>query len=197
MRRVKIFFIRLRSLLVFGMVLLAGSIAWIGLSSLDIYQEAVQRINQEAVNPEKEGTIAPTFEPGAEGPTVAIVPQETVPSKDSFFNEYKIERDRKRSEQVEILREIVNNPNSSSQMRLEAQQKLISISDFLEKESKIENALVAKGFREVVSVIQQGSVMVIVQSNGLRQDEVARISDIVVKVTGCKPEEVVIVPKAG
>jgi len=188
-------FVRLRSLLAFGVFVLIISFAWLFVSSLDIYQEAVQRVNRtlapEQTAPETEETASVENEP-----VVAIVPQESGPVKDSFFSEYKMERDRKRSEQVEILREIVNNPNSSAQMRLEAQQKLIKISDSLEKESKLENALVAKGFQEAVAVIQQGSVMVFVPSSGLRQDEVAQISDIVVKIAGCKPEEVVIVPKA-
>jgi len=187
-------FIRMRTLLTFGLVLLVLSFAWIGVAGLDFYQEAQERVNQ-ATNTDK-GKASPDIAPVLNEPTVAIVPQGNGSTKDSFFNEYKMERDRKRSEQVEILREIVNNSNSSAPMRLEAQQKLIRISDSLEKESKVENALIAKGFNEAVVVIQQGSVMVFVPSNGLRQDEVARISDIVMKITGCKLEEVVIVPKA-
>lgn len=195
MRFVRTIFIRMRSLLAFGVILLVVSFAWMGVIGLDLYQEAIQRVNQ-AIGTDWAGKASLETPPPQNEPTVAILLQTNEQSKDSFFNEYKIERDRKRSEQVEILREIVNNANSSAQMRLEAQQKLIKISDFLEKESKVENTLVAKGFKEAVVVIQQGSVMVFVPSNGLRQDEVARISDIVVKLTGCKLEEVVIVPKA-
>ena len=191
----KTIFIRMRTLLAFGVILLVLSFAWIGVAGLDFYQEAIERVNQ-ATGTDKEGKALPDIAPILNEPTVAIVPQDNGDIKDSFFNEYKMERDRKRSEQVEILREIVNNPNSSAPMRLEAQQKLIRISDSLEKDSKVENALIAKGFKEAVVVIQQGAVMVFVPSKGLRQDEVARISDIVMKITGCKLEEVVIVPKA-
>ncbi len=174
--------IRLKNLLVFGVVLLCISFVWLGVKMylLD--------------NVELPASITDSQAPA---PTVTIVAQEQAQKqKDDFYIEYRIERERTRSERVEILREIVSNPNSSAQMRQEAQQKLIKISDDLEKESKIENALIAKGFSDAIVVIQPESVMVIVPSDGLRQDEIVRIADIVVKVAVCKMEDVVIVPKA-
>lgn len=197
--------IRLKSLILFGLLLLGLAFVWIGITSLDLYQQAIQperkaSLTAPAVIPAQGDKTTPAQAPETPAaptqPTLALTPQEQNTGKDNFFSEYRIERDRKRSEQVEILREIVNNANSSAQMRQEAQQKLIKISESLEKESKIENALIAKGFKEAVAVIQLDSVMIIVSSNGLRQDEIARISDIVVKVTGCKMEDVVIVPKS-
>lgn len=185
-------FIRMKSLLLFGLVLLCIYFVWLGYVGLDKAQEA-SLLNLKDKAPSAEPVAAPAN--NQTPPTVTIVPQETKGSSDSFFGEYRIERDRTRSEQVEILREIVNNPNSSAQMRQEAQQKLIKIADNLEKEYKVENALIAKGFKDAVVVIQPESVMVIIASNGLRQDEIARIADMVVKVVGCKMEDVVIVPK--
>ena len=183
--------IRLKSLIVFGLVLLSISFIWLGVTRWDKYKDVFK---------EKERLVqtAPAEQDGGKEfkqPVVAIV-QEEKGVKDDFFSEYKMERERTRSGQIEILREIVSNPNSSAQMRQEAQQKLIKISDNLEKESKIENALVAKGFKEAIVEIQPEAVMVIVPSNGLRQDEIARISDIVIKVSGCRMEDVVIVPKS-
>jgi len=176
--------IRLKSLIVFGLVLLSLSFIWLGVTGWDKYKD-VFKGNKQPVQ----------SDPAVLTPTVTIVEEEKN-NRDSFFSEYRIQRDRTRSEQLEILREIVSNPNSSAQMRQEAQQKLIKISDNLERESKIENALVAKGFKEAIAVIQAEAVMVIVPSGGLRQDEIARISDIVIKVAGCKLEDVVIVPKS-
>ncbi|MBZ4652722.1 MAG: hypothetical protein JG781_57 [Peptococcaceae bacterium] len=184
-------FIRMKNLILFGLVLLCISFVWLGYIGLDKAKEA-SLLKDKAPISEPVTAPANNTEPS---PTVTIVPQETKSSSDSFFGEYRIERDRTRSEQVEILREIVNNPNSSAQMRQEAQQKLIKIADNLEKEYKVENALIAKGFKDAVVVIQPESVMVIIASNGLRQDEIARIADMVVKVVGCKMEDVVIVPK--
>lgn len=183
-------FIRIKSILIFSLIILCAAFIWAGSKGVGFYKEAMQK---ELLD--KTSLItADTPSRGSE-PVVAITTQENNLQKDNFFSEYRIERERTRSQQVEILREIVNNQNSSAQVRQEAQQKLIKISESLEKESKIENALIAKGFKEAVVVIQQNSVMVIVQSAGLRQDEIARISDIVIKVTDCKMEDVIIVPK--
>ncbi|MCR4442227.1 MAG: SpoIIIAH-like family protein [Peptococcaceae bacterium] len=183
----KTVFIRFKSLLAFGLVLLSVSTAWLAVTGWE-KRQTIQALQEKEVQ-------VSSFD-AEPGPTVTIVPQDPGKTEDSFFSEYRIERERTRGEQIEILREIVSNPNSSAQMRQEAQSKLIRISDNLEKESKIENTLVAKGFKDAVVVIQQEAVMVIVSSGGLRQDEIARISDIVVKVVGCKQEDVVIVPKA-
>ena len=180
--------IRLKNLLTFGAVLLCISFVWIGMRNLLPGQDELPVSIPEEKMQATEQTI---------NPTVTIVAQEEAEkNKDSFFSEYRIERERTRSERIEILREIVSNANSSAQMRQEAQQKLIGISDVLEKESKIENALIAKGFVDAIVVIQPESVMVIVPSNGLRQDEIVRIADVVVKVAVCKMEDVIIVPKA-
>lgn len=180
----------MKNLLVFGLVVLSISFVWIGLKGIN---RPIETTQAEGINPGE--TIVEETDKEA---IVTIVPevQNTEETKENFFIEYRIERDRKRSEQIEILREIVNNTNSSAQMREQAQQKLIEISDILEKESKIERALIAKGFKDAVLDIQAEAVMVIVPSNGLRQDEIARISDIVVKVTGRRMEDVVIVPKS-
>lgn len=183
-------YIRMRSLLIFSLIILCAAFMWVGYKGVGYYKEALQK---EELS--KESQITGVTDSQNTQPVVAITPQENNTPKDNFFSEYRIERERTRSQQLEILREIVNNQNSSAQVRQEAQQKLIKISESLERESKIENALIAKGFKEAVVVIQQNSVMVIVQSAGLREDEVARISDIVIKVTDCKMEDVIIVPK--
>lgn len=194
MKLMRTYFIKIRSLIAFGVALLALAFIWLGLSDLNLYQEASQRIdgvNQTTVSDSHLEDMASDIQP-----TVTFEPQNIEQKQDNFFIEYKIERDRTRSEQIEILREIVNNQNSSAQMRQEAQKKLIIIAEALEKESKVENALLAKGYGEAVAVMQESSVMVIISAESLRQDEVAQVSDIVTKMTGCRLEDVVIVPKA-
>jgi stage III sporulation protein AH len=179
--------IRLKNLIAFGLVLMTISFVWLGITEWDKYKEyfADNNIDEEVKS-----------EQVASEPVVTISLEGENVSKDSFFSEYRIERERTRSGQIEILREIVNNPNSSAQLRQEAQQKLIGIADNLEKESKVENMLVAKGFKDGLVVIQDKAVMVIVPSDALQQEEIARIVDIVMKVVGCSIEDVSIVPKS-
>ncbi len=187
-------YIKLKNLLFFGVVLLFVAFLWFGFVSFDGKNNVANKENIS--NNSSDVQENKTTSPEAAVPTVTIEPQDQQVNKENFFIEYRLERDRTRSERIEILREIVSNTNSSAQMRQEAQQKLIKISDDIDKESKIENALIAKGFNDAIAVIQPDSVMVIIASNGFRDDEITRISDIIIKVTGCKLENVMIVPKA-
>ncbi len=124
-----------------------------------------------------------------------LVAGKNIETGDDFFSEYRIERNRTRSERAELLREIVNNPASLAQTRQEAQVKLIEISDELEKESKIESALLAKGFHDAVAVIQAQAVMVIVPSAELLPEEAIKVADVVAKTVDCAWEDVIIVPR--
>ncbi len=183
-------FIRIKSLMIFGLVLLSVSIVWMGV--INYYK--VAEIPAAGNDPQPPAQEVVT-EPKAAQPTVTITEQPPTVTNNDYFSEYRMQRDKVRSERQEGYREIVNNPNSSAQMRQDAQRKLIKITDNLEIETKIENALIAKGFKDAIIMIQPETVMVIVPTAGLRQDEITRISDVVVKISGCKLENVVIVPK--
>lgn len=195
----KMIYIRFKTIGTFGLVVLCVSFVWFAMTSFQWERNVAAK---KAINVADAPLVAETVsdakaEEAGSLSTVTIVPQEEkeVAVKDDFFSEYRLERDRTRSEQVEILNEVINNPNTAAQTRLDAQQKLLLLTDNLGKESKIENAIIAKGFQEAAAVIQPHSVMVIVPTKGFRQDEIARIADIVTKIAECRMEDVVIVPK--
>lgn len=202
----RMIYIRFKTIGTFGLALLCVSFIWFAMTSFQREKQAVtqEAVTQEVVTVEDPLPVTETTTDSKQDsqedevtmlPTITIVPQEGKEVKDNFFSEYRLERDRTRSEQVEILNEVINNSNTAAQTRLNAQQKLLLLTDNLGKESKIENALIAKGFPDAAAVIQPHSVMVIVPTKGLRQDEIARIADIVTKIAECKIEDVVIVPK--
>ncbi|NLM97200.1 MAG: SpoIIIAH-like family protein [Halanaerobiaceae bacterium] len=112
-----------------------------------------------------------------------------------FFIEYRIERDRSRSEQLSILKEIINNPNTDEASKKEAQRKLLAITDKMEKELEIESLIRARGYKEALAYIHNEAVDVIIHTNGLEKEDVARIGDIIVKVTGFSTEDVTIIEK--
>lgn len=109
-----------------------------------------------------------------------------------YFIDYKLQRDRVRSRQIEILREIVNNPNSNSENRMVAQEKLFQISDNLEKEMELESLLAAKGYSKTAVLIQPENVTVVVGTEELSGQDVAKISDLAVTTTGFNIEDIVI-----
>ncbi|MDD4048923.1 MAG: SpoIIIAH-like family protein [Clostridia bacterium] len=185
-------FIRFKNILLFGLMFLSISFMWFVITSLNIRE--VTLCKDDLTN---NSIPSITENQQVSQPLVSIVTQEENAeiNKDDFFIEYCLDRDKMRSEQVEILNDLVNNPNSTSQFKIEAQQKLLNITDVMEKESKIENTLIAKGYKRAIAVVQSQSVMIIMPSKEIRQDEIIRISDMVVKIAGCGIEDVIIIPK--
>jgi stage III sporulation protein AH len=112
-----------------------------------------------------------------------------------FFVEYRLERDRVRSRQIELLQQIVENPNSVAETRQEAQQKLLDITTYLEQELQLENMIIAKGYNDTVLFIQPNQVVAVINQKELTEQDVTIIADIIANTTGHKMEDIIIVPK--
>ncbi len=113
-----------------------------------------------------------------------------------FFVEYRIERDKSRSEQVNLLREMINNPNSDEAIKTQAQQRLLEITNNIEKEMEIESLIRAQGYKDGIALVRTDSVDIIVASDGLTKKDAAKIGNIVANNTGIGAENVTIVEKA-
>ncbi|MDW7674946.1 MAG: SpoIIIAH-like family protein, partial [Bacillota bacterium] len=138
-----------KNILVGMIILLAASFLVInifGMKSQASYQSMLEEYAERIDEEEDIFTVA--------GNPMEIGTQIEVPIESSYFMEYKLERDRIRSRQIDILREIVNNPNSISENRMEAQQRLFRISDNVEKELELESLLAAKGLEHTAVLIQ-------------------------------------------
>ncbi|MZP28463.1 hypothetical protein GTO91_01830 [Heliobacterium undosum] len=107
-----------------------------------------------------------------------------------FFSEYRMERERVRSQQIEILQEIVRNDQSSGETRKEAQKKLLQISEQIKKEMETERLLIANSYRDAVVLIQPNTVSVIVAARELSPAEKGKIAELVARSTGVKTNEV-------
>ncbi|ADL08070.1 SpoIIIAH-like family protein [Thermosediminibacter oceani] len=112
-----------------------------------------------------------------------------------FFIDYRLERDRLRSQEADYLREIINNPNASQESKEKAQKDLIALAEKVEKEMMVENLIKAKGFEDAIIIISGDSVNVIVRSDGLSQKEVAQITDVVTRATGYPMDKITIVER--
>lgn len=117
-------------------------------------------------------------------------------SAEDYFLEYRIDRDRTRSRQIELLQNIVNNTNSSANERQEAQQKILTITNTLEQELKLENIIKAKGYEDAILFIQPSSVVVIVKGQNFNSTDATIIGDLVAKTTGHSLEQITIIHKA-
>jgi stage III sporulation protein AH len=112
-----------------------------------------------------------------------------------FFIDYRLERDRVRSRQLDMLREIINNPKADEDARKEANRRWLAISDDLGREVDLESLIKAKGFEDALVFLQSGTAVVIVKAQDLTSVEVARIGEVVRRGTGLKLENINIMPK--
>ena len=117
-------------------------------------------------------------------------------SESDFFLEARLRRERVRSQMVEMLREIVNNPNSTSDARQQAQERLIEISEQLAHESEAEQMLEAKGFGKVIVYLMTDNALVMIAEEEIDKKEAAQIASVMVRVADLGWEDVSIVTRS-
>lgn len=138
----------------------------------------------------KEEKVSP---PQPQVPQVSPAPAEEAP--EDYFAEYALERSRVRAQQVQMLKEIISDPNATPQAKEEAQKKLMESAQALGQELQLEGLLAAKGYPRALAFIQPQAVTVVVDRKELTEVEALQVADLVVRATGRKLEEVFIVPR--
>lgn len=111
-----------------------------------------------------------------------------------FFTEYRLEREKVRSEQSDILRDVVKTAKND-EARQKAQDGVLKLVLERQRELEIENLIRAKGFNDAIIFIRDNSVSAIIKANSLSKEEVIQIADIISKVSGAKAEEITISAK--
>lgn len=172
---------------------------WIGMvTSIIVYQGSdyfmLEETTSENVDIINENPVIIEEETGGPENINYTLAKEEESEKD-FFVEYRLERDKARSEQINLYREMINNPNTDEATKKEAQKRMLNLTEKIEKEMEIESLIRARGYNDALAYIHDESVDVIIQTNGLEKDDVAKIGDIIVKTTGFKFEDVTIIEK--
>lgn len=148
--------------------------------------EQGDNVAKEAAGAEQTGEAAVVEDSGNE----AI---ETASS--SFFSEYRLERDKNRSKEVEMWQDIINSDKAEENFKNMAQQELVKIVALTEKEMIIENLIVARGFNDALVFLTDDSATVIVEAKELTPANIAQIQDIVVRKTKLDPKDIKIMKK--
>lgn len=108
------------------------------------------------------------------------------------LSEAKINREQTRAKAKEMLLEIINNENLSEDVKKDAIDKMLSMTERIEKESAAETQLAAKGFADAVVSISDDSVDVTVNSESLTDKQRTQIEDIITRKTGYDLTKIVI-----
>ncbi|MDF2839752.1 MAG: hypothetical protein K0Q99_523 [Clostridia bacterium] len=113
----------------------------------------------------------------------------------TFFSEYRMERDKNRSKEVEMWQEVINNQNTEKTFKNLAQQELVGIVALTEKEMIIEQLVISLGFSDSLVFLTDDSATVIVETKELAASDVAKIQDILIRKTKFSPSNIKIMKK--
>lgn len=115
-------------------------------------------------------------------------------SAPDFFTEYRLERDKVRSERSDLIRDILKNAKTED-MRQKAQESVLKMALDKQRESEMENLIKARGFSDALVFVRENSVSAVVKTSALSREEVIQVADAISRVTGIKPEDITISAK--
>ncbi len=110
------------------------------------------------------------------------------------ITEVKLKREQSKSLQKTSLMEIINSESVTEEQKQDAINDLLEVNTISGKEAEAELLLEAKGFRDVVVSITNGSVDVVVNANNLSDVDRAQIEDIVKRKTEISADKIIITP---
>lgn len=110
-----------------------------------------------------------------------------------YFTQSRLTRQKSKEDALDLLESVIASSDSSESVKQQASAEKMEIAANNETEATIENLIKAKGFADCVAFIDDESVDVVVAGNGLQDNEVAQIQEIVVSQTKVKPSQVKIV----
>ena len=131
-------------------------------------------------------------EASKESPGEAVMVSNTLGA--DYFASAKLSREQTRAKNKETLMDIVNNKAISSADKQSAIKEVSKLTKISEKENAAELMLQAKGFTDAVVSISDGNADVVVNAEGLTEQQIAQIEDIVKRKTGIEAGKIVITP---
>ena len=115
-------------------------------------------------------------------------------SSPDFFIEYRLERDKIRSERSDLLRESIKNAKTDDS-RNQAQDIVLKMIAEKQKETEMESLIKSRGFADALVFIRENSVSAIIKTTSLSKEEVIQVADVISRVTGVKAEDISISAK--
>jgi stage III sporulation protein AH len=113
---------------------------------------------------------------------------------DDYFVQAKLLREQDRSKQKNIITELINNKNVTTEEKTKYAEEILNLQKRIEKESAAEELLKAKGFKDVYVRLSDESADVVIGNSVLTDAQVAQIEDIVTRKTGMNPKQIKIIP---
>ena len=127
-----------------------------------------------------------------ENPGEAVMVSNNIGS--DYFASSKLNREQTRAKNKETLMNIINDDKIASADKKSAIKQVAAMTKISEKENAAELMLQAKGFENAIVSISDGNADVVISSEGLTNQQIAQIEDIVKRKTGISADKIVITP---
>lgn len=118
-----------------------------------------------------------------------------IASADDYFDSAVLNRDKARDEAIEVLSAVASSDSAIDEVKSKAESDIAAIAAAIEAEANIEELIKAKGFEDCVAVINGDLASIIVKSDGLLENEIAQITQIVYDQSGILPVNLTITEK--
>ena len=109
------------------------------------------------------------------------------------IDEAKMNREAARSKAMEVLKSTSADGSIDEATRTLAGEKLVSCAANIEKENEIESVAAAKGFSDVCAYINEETATITVKSDGMKPEDIQKLTDVVISTGGIKAQNVKIV----
>ena len=164
------------------------------ISAEDIGEDSSEEKKKDDSKKDSEYTITDSGEVLAseENPGEAVMVSNNIGS--DYFASSKLNREQTRAKNKETLMNIINDDKIASADKKSAIKQVAAMTKISEKENAAELMLKAKGFENAMVSISDGNADVIVSSEGLTDQQIAQIEDIVKRKTGIAADKIVITP---
>lgn len=122
---------------------------------------------------------------------VKPVSEAVTPAVNDFFTEYRLERERVRSERSDVLREMLR-AAKTDETRGKAQEAMLRLVVEKQRETEMENLIKARGFSDALVFMRESSVSAVVRAPSLTREEVVQVADVISRVAGVRSEDITI-----
>lgn len=119
--------------------------------------------------------------------------KDTVLSSDEYFAKARLDKQQSRDESIEVLQSFYYGGDSTSEELAVIAQDVLSVSGYIETETKVENLLKAQGFAEALCYLSNNSANVIVKTEGLDNSQAAQIKSTLLGEIAIPAENITIV----
>ena len=146
------------------------------------------------VNGENAGKEAGSQSSGEPEPEASTEPSGTS-SATGYFASARLNRQQARDSALQLLQEAAADEGAQQSIIDEANASIQAMAALTLSEAQVENLVTAKGYGDCVCFIGENSASVVVSStaDGLRETDIAKISEIVMEETGLSPSKIKII----